>query len=55
MDRMGGTGVVLRKNGKNLRKPELANDLDKSKNWAAQIRDRKPPRVGVDWPPDAIP
>ena len=30
----------------------MANDLDRPKNWAAKMRDRKPPRVGLDWTPD---
>jgi hypothetical protein len=27
----------------------MTDDLDKPKNWAAKMRDRKPPRVTVDW------
>ncbi|WP_139212282.1 YjbH domain-containing protein [Jannaschia pohangensis] len=28
------------------------NDLDKQDNWAAKMRARKPPSVGLDWRPD---
>lgn len=30
----------------------MANDIDKTKNWAAEMRDCEPPSVGLDWTPD---
>lgn len=30
----------------------MANDIDKPNNWAADMRDREPPSVGLDWTPD---